>query len=118
MTTSNSAAPAITLEELQAAAALGLVQVQGIFKDILGGHARVGCVKTSKNSKGDDFVSLRLHETEILNSKEFIFKKNDKGDILVSLYSWTPTGRQELAGKTVTMKSAFQQITHRLNTVH
>ena len=115
MTTSNTAAPAVTLEQLIEAAKLGLVQVHGVFKDILGDRAKVGCVKTSKNSKGVEFISLRLHETEILNSKVFIFKKNDKGDILVSLYSWTSSGRQELAGKTVTMKSAFQQIMHRLN---
>ena len=118
MTTSNTAAPAVTLEEVLEAAKLGLVQVHGIFKDILGGRAKVGTVKSSKNSKGDDFVSVRLHETTILNSKEFIFKQNAKGDILVALYSWTPSGRQELAGKTVSLKSAFQQIMHRLNTVH
>ena len=118
MTTSNTAAPAVTLEQLIEAAKLGLVQVHGVFKDILGDRAKVGCVKASKNSKGVEFISLRLHETAILNSKEFIFKSNDKGDIHVSLYSWTPSGRQELAGKSVTLKSAYEQISHRLNTMH
>ena len=117
MTTSNTAVN-ITLAQVQEAASLGLTQVHGIFKDILGDRAKVGTVKSSKNGKGDDFVSVRLHETTILNSKEFIFKQNAKGDILVALYSWTPSGRQELAGKTVSLKSAFQQIMHRLNTVH
>ena len=118
MTTSNTAAPAVTLEQVLEAAKLGLTQVHGIFKDILGGRAKVGCIKASKNSKGDDFISVRLHETSTLNSKEFILKSNDKGDILVALYSWTPSGRQELAGKTVSLKSAYSQIMHRLNTVH
>ena len=118
MTTSNTAAPAVTLEQVLEAAKLGLTQVHGIFKNILGGRAKVGCIKASKNSKGDDFISVRLHETSTLNSKEFILKSNDKGDILVALYSWTPSGRQELAGKTVSLKSAYSQIMHRLNTVH
>ena len=118
MNTSNTAAPAVTLEELQAAAKLGLVQVHGIFKDILGGRTKVGCIKASKNSKGDDFISVRLHETSTLNSKEFILKSNDKGDILVALYSWTPSGRQELTGKAVTLKSAYSQIMHRLNALN
>ena len=118
MNTSNNAILDVTLEQVQEAAKLGLVQVHGIFKDLLGGHARVGCVKASKNSKGVEFISLRLHETTILNSKEFIFKSNDKSDILVALYSWTPSGRQELAGKAITIKSAFQQIMHRLNTLN
>ena len=108
----------VSLDQVMEAAKLGLVQVHGIFKDLLGGHARVGCIKASKNSKGDEVISVRLHETSTLNSKEFILKSNDKGDILVALYSWTPSGRQELAGKTVSLKSAFQQIMHRLNTVH
>ncbi len=117
MTTSHTAVN-ITLAQVQEAASLGLTQVHGIFKDILGDRAKVGTVKSSKNSKGDDFVSVRLHETTILNSKEFIMRRNERGQILVALYTWTPSGRQELSGKAVTLKSAFQQISHRLNTVH